>query len=177
MGAAVAMLVAALVWWAGEPPPPPGLDDSAGNRFPRQPPPENTTRAGPDAGALPAAEISAPEACNSVPPAARMSCPLRGRTVRMANIPSGVRLWVRESGLPGVKLEATLQCQLALVAVRPELPLPCPFLNPPPELVVRQEDNNHVTVDLLWPRADQGALGLYRERVATGLSLAPNKRK
>jgi hypothetical protein len=169
VGALTVVAMSALAAPAQDPGPGAGDDTGFDQRFPQRPPPA------PDAGApsvIPSRDkvAATPGACDLVDPAARLSCPLPGRVTRVEDIPGGLRLTVRERGLPASKLQAVLACQAALVSVRPDVPPACSFLAPPPEVRARKTGKpGMATIDLLWPGADEGTLGIRRTRTRTAL--------
>jgi hypothetical protein len=170
---AVGMAALALAMAGWQMPPIPGVDNGVSDRFPRRPPDKDAPRAAraADAGVPTETTPGDPASCSTVDPEARMSCPLSGGQVtRQQHIPYGVRLSLRQGGLSADRLEATLRCQVALGAVRPDVPPACPFLSPPPEVSVRVLREGLLGVDLRWPGADEGTVGRYRQRVETALA-------
>jgi hypothetical protein len=153
----------------------PGDGDGFDQRFPQKPPagPDPARSVVPSRQAAPddrAGSPEAPQACNGVDPKARLSCPLLGRVIRIQDVPGGVRLTVRERGLPADKLHAVLACQAGMAAARSDVPPACSFLEPAPEVLARKSDKRGLAViDLLWPAEDEGTLGVQRTRTRTAL--------
>jgi hypothetical protein len=133
-------LLAALLL-LNQPAPPP---DDFTRRFPQGEPERPAPEPAGNAEVVPdptrtTSPVEDPVACNDVPAAARLECPLDGHVTAIGRIPTGARLTLAsgKGDLAPDRLRQVLGCQASMAWVRPQSPPPCPFLTTDTRFEVR----------------------------------------